>query len=556
MRYAWRLLISTVLAATVPSHVRAAAPQTTPVLVECKPSQLVAGLPLRVIAAKPIPAEALPDVVVHGPILPGGVVPLARPPRFDASGQARVELPVGFYIFEALAAGEDGTALAIRSATVSVPRTEPVPISAGDPQPLTLRHQDHEVEITEVALRSAAAIGEIRWRRTAKGQVPKIVLTPGKSTGINVIGNADPIYVAAWRQVSADEPVQVSTDKQWNMCQFRQRDATPAARRVTAVLVFPDSRMEIPLTDAARLVTNRRFLMMGYRLELPGGECLEFDAGPYVVRHLHRFELGGAELTPRAWAAIVPEIRKGQRTPHLVWRYDLLDPGGHRLNVRAGNCGVTGTAARADGKPLPDGPLDEEQQKSIGDPTRSVRVGIQWTWNGPQSRELSPEGFVPLRSEHFRLEAIPAWIWRSQNYLSIFERLYLHERAVTGRPGPSSVAIHWRKNAGSAAAGIGRAKGGQHLGCSMPFPAYERCNDPFVAPWASAHELMHTFGYNHGEEMRSAVDPSGSLFTRYRWHIVDHPEAVPLIAAVVPAEAVEKPKAVKKSGPKKNRKKG
>ena len=84
------------------------------------------------------------------------------------------------------------------------------------------------------------------------------------------------------------------------------RDAP--TRNVTAVLVFPDSRMEIPVTDTTRVLTNRRFVMMGYRVEMADGKRLEFEPLPYNVNRLQRFEFGGAELTPRAWAAYIPEF--------------------------------------------------------------------------------------------------------------------------------------------------------------------------------------------------------------------------------------------------------
>ena len=239
-----------------------------------------------------------------------------------------------------------------------------------------------------------------------------------------------------------------------------------------------------------------------------------------------------------------------QRRQHLFWRYDLLDPGGHRLNVRAAGCGTSAAVTQLDGQPIPDGGIDEQEKNAVGDPARTVRVKVEWTWNGSHSRELSPERFMPLRSEHFQIEAVPAWTWRSQNYLSMLERLYALEREATGRRGPALVRIRWRKEGGGCAT-VGRATGGQKLGCQLPIRGYERMDDPFGVAIPSPHEMLHNFGYQHGPEMGRLQGLVKAEFSLYRWYIVDHPEVVPTIVQGVRADAVEKPTVKKKARHKK-----
>ncbi len=495
---------------------------STRVTVRCSQPQLVAGLPLRVLASDGIRTNLVP----------------IDAPSFDSSGEAGVDLAPGVYSFEVAALRNDTTIVVLHSEAISVPRVTSAKLIAGRPQSLAVSHEDSNVELTEVAVRSEASTDEVRWHRKASMVSPELVLTPGKSTRINVIGSTGPVYVAAWEKVTANAratPLQLRTQSRWTSCQFARRAGTPITRSVTAVLSFPDSRLEIPVTDNTRVLTNRRFVMMGYRVELDDGKCLEFEPLPYIVNRPQRFELGGAELTPRAWAAYIPEIHGGKQSSHLLWRYDLLDPGGHRLNIRAANCGAAGVATRVDGKPVPDGAIDEQERTAIGDPTRSMRVEVEWTWNGSRSREVPPESLVSVRSQHFQIEAVPAWTWRSQSYLSMLERLYSIERTTTSRPGPASVRVRWRNNPRSGTAAVGRRTGGQRLSCSLPFRAYEASDDPFgsrIGPSLIAHEMLHNFGYSHGPEMDRMVELVASEFARYRWYIIDHPEIVPMMAQV------------------------
>ena len=46
--------------------------------------------------------------------------------------------------------------------------------------------------------------------------------------------------------------------------------------------------------DATRLLTNRRFVMMGYRVEMEDGKRLDFEPLPYNVSRRQRFDFGGA----------------------------------------------------------------------------------------------------------------------------------------------------------------------------------------------------------------------------------------------------------------------
>ncbi len=129
----------------------------------------------------------------------------------------------------------------------------------------------------------------------------------------------------------------------------------------------------------------------------------------------------------------------------------------------------------------------------------------------------------------------------------MLERCHALEREATGRRGPASINVNWRKNTNNAKAMIGKQKGGQNrVWCSLPFRGYEKSDSPFNVPQFVVHEMLHTFGYNHGDEMRHLQQLVKSECSHYRWYIVDHPEVAPMIVQGLRADAVEKKPAVKK----------
>lgn len=485
---------------------------TTRVTVRCPQPDLVAGQPLRVFAWNPVCRDFLP---------------VETKVNFAASGEAIVSLMAGMYSFEVMAMRDDDTIVVVQSNSISVPRTTSATILVGPPRQLVLTHKGQELPLSQVGVRSGVSVGEVRWHHKASADAPRIVLTPGKSVCINALGSADTLHVAVWEKLTAssdDAPIRVQPPSSCYNCRFVLRDGFPAMRRVTAMLVFPDSRMEFPATETSRFVTNRRFLLVGYRAELDDGKCLEFEPLPWNVSREQRFEFGGPRLAPFAWAAYVWEEDGDKWWPHLVWRVDLFDPGGYRLNLREKDCGVISTARRTDGMPIPSGRVDGDERKRIGELGQSLRIKVDWTWNGNQSCELSPATFVPLRSEHFRIASVPAWQRQSWNYLSKLERYYRVLRAVTGRPGPASFKLDWRNNTHNAKAIVGGASGGgKDIWCSLPFRGYEQNDDPFSEPWFLGHELLHTFGYHHGDEMSHLQKLAEFQFRRYRWYVVDNP---------------------------------
>jgi hypothetical protein len=239
------------------------------------------------------------------------------------------------------------------------------------------------------------------------------------------------------------------------------------------------------------------------------------------ITRAQRFELGGAELTPHAFAT---HLWEDTGKFHFTWRVGLVDSAGRNVDVYEKNSGVKWSLARVDGKPVPTGVVEEEQRRELGDLAQSLKATVEWNWGKPMTRTIAPQGFVEVRSAHFKLEAVPSWTWETRNYLSKMERYFEVERAATGRPGPASINIDWRMNTHNAKAIIGGAKGGgQWLWMSLPFRGYEDNHDPFPEPWFVGHEMLHTFGYNHGDEMARMQRTVEANFADHKWRMVDKP---------------------------------
>lgn len=54
---------------------------------------------------------------------------------------------------------------------------------------------------------------------------------------------------------------------------------------------------------------------------------------------------------------------------------------------------------------------------------------------------------------------------------------------------------------------------------SMPLNGLYGASDPFARPWFMVHEMLHTFGYNHGKAMNEQVDLGNRELGLTRWEI-------------------------------------
>jgi hypothetical protein len=454
----------------------------------------------------------------------GGLIPVDfGKATFDAQGEASLDLEPGVYVFEALDAKKNGLVFSLHSAPIDIAKTKQITIPAGEPQTPTLLHEGAAMEIEQLALRSVAIRGDARWKRTHKEDSPRIVLSPGQTSLTNIIASRGSVHTAAWLAVGGKALPRYSTSPDWNTLRFAWREKTPAFKSASAHLVFPDTEMNVEVLPDTRVITNRRFLTIGYTVAIDEATKLCFLPIGLNLAHSQQFDLGG-ELTPRARVGYSSEQTGSGWSAHFATHAALTDPGGMHADINAKDSGVKVSYAHVQHLELPKGIVDSDTKKKIGDPAKMIRATIEWRWGGPMTRTITPDDALTLRSKHFQIDAFEFWPWESKNYLSKMERYYQIEHEATGRPGPESVNIDWRWNQSNAKAIIGSARGGgKWLWLSVPFRGYETNRDPFTEPQFTGHELLHTFGYNHGDEMTAMQKRVEAKFADYRWYVIDHP---------------------------------
>jgi hypothetical protein len=493
------------------------------VTVRCARPDILSGLPVRVLTQDK---------------LRGGLVAINDKTLLDPSGQAELDLPAGSYVFEVLAAKPTGIVVSVHSPPTAVTKEMVVNIPVDMPQPVTLLNGDWAMDIEQLALRSESVCDEARWTRNNTTRSPYVLLSPKQICNANVVALSGSTHVAAWVKIGGTESTHLQVKQDWNQCKFVWRDKTPPIKQAVVHIDFPVGELEFELRPNTQLITNRRFLMIGYTVHLTSGPILQFHGTGTPVALKQNFELGG-ELTPHAWAGFVWSEEGSGWVPHFRYRADLLDPNGQDVDIYSKDSGVKWSIIRNDGKKLADDVIDNDYIKQLGKLPQALTVTMQWTWGQQRSQPIPVEECITLRSEHFKLQGIPFWAWESRNYLSKMERYYQIERTATGRPGPASIDVNWRENQNNAKAMVGGLGGGaQWMWYSVPFRGYEDNHDPFNEPTFVGHEMLHTFGYNHGDEMAKMQHEVEGIFADYRWYIQDHPTQT---VTIVPEQPMDNP---------------
>jgi len=66
----------------------------------------------------------------------------------------------------------------------------------------------------------------------------------------------------------------------------------------------------------------------------------------------------------------------------------------------------------------------------------------------------------------------------------------------------------------------------------MPFGELQTSFNFYDSPWALGHEMLHTFGYPHGDRMATMEGLVSTRYEQYRWFMADHPQLDPEAAFV------------------------
>jgi len=327
-----------------------------------------------------------------------------------------------------------------------------------------------------------------------------------------------------WKELAASELSRI-TDRtdEWIELSFDWHPGTLPRRKSGVVFHFPDTKAELPLAGRTRLLTNRRFVELGYWYELDNGRKVSFHHRGYVLPAApaaHRLTLGGP-ITGRAAAAVMQNQNLGNVNMRQIWcNISAQDTAGHTLDTAESKVNCNWFLRMRDGSPVPEFPLSEESITRVGDPADTVLAIATLHLDQPVRFELFPESLVPMESKHIRTNLPSYMTWRAKAYLAQAERSLSGIAAVRDLPVDPNykVRIAWWMNYGAV---------GGYGGISMDIRGPVADFGWLSHPWGISHELLHGFGYGHTDDMVRVDQLMLEHFRRFQWSVADRPDFVP-----------------------------
>jgi hypothetical protein len=466
------------------------------ITVRGDPPKHLRGQPLRVLRK-----VSTPDEWAH----------VAGDVKLDDDGRVTVTLSRGRYVFEVLSVTEDGQRVLAVNASAVVDGPKSVDLKAGEPRPVSAWLDKQSIDLEQFAMRGFSLIGEARWEaKDHKGATrPELITSagPDEKPRVSILGRVGPTRVALWEVAPASGPCKLEVEGQaLNALRFERGDVGKAWTKTTVICSFPDaSEMGIELQPNARLLTNRKSFSISYCLEGQRKRVWRFQRRALELKREQTITVGG-ELKPSAWVGLMPGWRKGQ---NIAWGCLLTDPAGHILDVRRSEPKPKMTAS------LDDGPESSELVLALWeegggaeehDAKLPPRVRVTVTWDGidgqPRTERLTPAVRSMVTSDHFSIRAPAARAQQARAYLAKLEQLLTIERELTGRRGPSHVVVQLHTTRSGGMGLMGKPAGGGRTWMRIPHTQFDNDDDPFATPPTVAHELLHNFGYPHGDDIK------------------------------------------------------
>lgn len=439
---------------------------------------------------------------------------------FDSQGQCKVDVPAGEYRFEVLHLDPPDTLIALKTASRKIQQDAVVELAALEPQAVEFALRDLPgVGLRELAIRSDAAIGELSWNAGSGGGSPRVVTSPTRRYRLRAMGESQSTHIAVWHEVPANNWLLQTSGAGIGTCRFRIRDDGPKYAKADAGFAFPDGKMEFPVNSETVLITNRCFMSCHFRMEMANGRRLVFCPQLGEIGKQKQITVGGP-LTPIAWATVMPrKLVDKPETKHLVCGADLVDPQGYLVDKSESKIDWNVSVETPWGQVRRDVELTPAQVKLLRGPGRPVRVAVAYELEKPVSTTLTPVGFREYKALGFATSAPPHWGLQAVNYLAKVRRVFHSIEEYEMKPSKQRITVRWHNTSGTA-------WGGGH-GITMPFRELADSFDHYESPWALTHEILHTFGYGHGERMKRATRAVEQKLRWFRWYMADHPELAP-----------------------------
>jgi hypothetical protein len=443
------------------------------------------------------------------------------------NSEVKVSLPEGDYVAE-IGVVADSVLVLLRSPPFSVPKTTRVALLA-EKHTCGATIASKSAHLRQVALRRFGN-GEIRWSVENSPPPVLLVTSPGAVYVASCIAKLGHKYLAMWTPKEAIKKPRLSFSESDapHHFKFALREGTPVLSSSQVTLYFPDTHFTIDEPTQAVLMTDRDRAFCDYELKTKAGETLYFSGGICQDANSSIFRMGGP-LTPKMFAGFIwSENGNVWDAGTLYTRVELVDADGRifdgsksQLNLR------TELFFSPDQqKPVP---LPGHEPGWSGFKAESISANVHYTYGGHSiTSECRGEELVRVASEHFSIGAPSMWMFKARQYLSCLEAIRLLTMKNTGRPGPASFRVDWRSNGDSAKSIVGSAEGGgPDLWMSFPWWTFDGFWDPFTEPWFGnhdpyvCHEVLHAFGYHHGDEMSQLEWRAEDQYRTLRWRSVD-----------------------------------
>jgi len=445
----------------------------------------------------------------------------------EMENEVKVSLPDGQYVAEIGAL--DGSVLTLlRSPPFIVPTTRRVTLQA-EKHSCGATISGKSARLRQVALRRFGN-GEVRW--SAENSPPPVVLftSPNQPYVASCVADLAHKYLAVWtpKEAIKSPRLNFADSSAPHQLKFTLREGTPALLSSQVTLYFPDTLFRIDDPIQAVCLTNRDLAHCDYQLETKAGERLYFVGGSSRIGNHSNFEMGGP-LTPRLFAAFIwSENGSGWDSGPLYTRVELVDANGRLFDGSKSqpNCRTELFFAPDKQDPVP---LEGNKPGWAGFKSDSILAKVQYSYGGRAiTSECRGEDLVPVHSEHFSIGTPSMWMFKARQYLSCLEAIRLLTIKNTGRPGPASFRVDWRSNGDGAKSIVGAWEGGGHdIWMSFPWWTFDSFWDPFTEPWFGnhdpyvCHEVLHAFGYHHGDEMSQLEWRAEDQYRTLRWRSVD-----------------------------------
>lgn len=440
--------------------------------------------------------------------------------KFSSEGLLTTDLEPGGYQLELKLEGSDRPVFC-RSPRIAI-KSVPVEWTI-EPQVLRVRfvHRDEPLGIRHLSVRSFDTRGEIIVHEGSEKPFAELITTSDTRLDVTVMGEDTDTLALGHALIEpknakagpSDELLATITaaGRHWYERPVLLSPDNPPIKLAWLTLVHPRGELVVPYREGVEVVTNRPLFHLSYRLESEAGQVLVSRRCFAAVGKIKRFVLGG-KLHPSGFAKVLTRL---PNTKELRNAGLLTDSEGIEINLQESKIDWKESFALRRTEPLPKNPLDELELGLLGDPLDTVQIKVAWNWPETHERELKPSPFVEFRSQNFKLNAPAAWRDRAEVYLTSLEHCRSVLKRTTGRAGPKQTSIRWRLNTHNAKAQVG----GNNPWMSMPLAGLYDAVDPNGHPWFMVHEMLHTFGFNHGKTMSQHQSLGNAEMSLTRWEI-------------------------------------